>query len=145
MSMHACSCLCCTRAYVRAVAFACTALSSLCASAHVLPACSTCIALLMLGCQELFFALLCLLMLGLPGILPFPLPCSFSCHTRGFTLNFFMTVCENLETPGNNIWVHFIIILVQKAYSVVMLTWKHLCTPYTIILVQKAHSEHTLW
>ena len=48
-------CLCC----MRALAFA----SHNC---HVLPACSPCLALLVLGCQELFFALLCLLMLGRP-------------------------------------------------------------------------------
>ena len=44
---------------------------------NVLPACSPCLALLVLGCQELFFALLCLLMLGLPWILPFPSSRSF--------------------------------------------------------------------
>jgi hypothetical protein len=37
MTMHACSCVCCTRAFIMSVqwSFACTALSSLCASAHV--------------------------------------------------------------------------------------------------------------
>jgi hypothetical protein len=47
VQLHACACLCFL-------------------NCHVLPACSPCLALLVLGCQELFFALLCLLMLGRP-------------------------------------------------------------------------------
>ena len=54
---------------------ACTSLACACAFARVLAPCSPCIALVVLGCQELFFALLCLLLLGLPWVLSLPSCC----------------------------------------------------------------------
>ena len=54
----------------------CLCLCGPCAS----PACSPCLALLVLGCQELFFALPCLLMLGLPCLLSSLSPAHVLCH-----------------------------------------------------------------
>ena len=56
--------------------FACSALACACAFLHVLAAVFPCIAMLVLGCQELFFALLCFLLLHLLWALPLPSSCS---------------------------------------------------------------------